>query len=121
MTRRSATVEGMGRKAPARFNQEEIGLALRTVALYNGNTRRASKALKGKGLDVAYRTLHNWITTRYVDDYARVFEEELPNSGKRAAPRFEEIAERSCVGQPWDSEGACRVPPRPFLTLPLPL
>jgi hypothetical protein len=87
-------------RAPARrFNDEEVELSLLALALCSGNTRRASAELRQHGLDVAHSTLHAWSHEQYPERYERIYKEQLPLVGQRAAQRFEELAERAAETQ----------------------
>jgi hypothetical protein len=82
-----------GKRLAPRFSEEEIDLGLATVALFSGNTRRASAALKEHGLKVSQATLYKWKAHRYVERYDEIYKRGLPLRDARTAQRFEEITE----------------------------
>jgi hypothetical protein len=76
----------------ARYSEEEITRGLAAVAYWNGNTRRASKALKEQGLDIPRSTLQGWLTTRQ-DRYGQVRTELVPKIHARAAEQHMDLAQ----------------------------
>jgi hypothetical protein len=52
------------------YTLEDVYTALRTLALFGGNLRRATTALNEAGLEVSKRTLERWSQQHYLDVYA---------------------------------------------------
>src|SRR6478672_4463100 len=70
------------------YTLEDVYTALRTLAFFGGNLRRATTALNDAGLRVSKRTLERWSQRQYLDAYAdaqgEVHREAWQNSLSRA-------------------------------------
>ena len=70
------------------YTLEDVYTALRTLAFFGGNLRRATAALNGSGIQVSKRTLERWSQRQYPDAYAEaqaaVHREAWQNSLSRA-------------------------------------
>lgn len=63
----------------SRYVDHEIELALRHVAINNGNTRRASRELAASGIKVPHQTLYSWYTRHHAERYAEIRKEVMPS------------------------------------------
>jgi hypothetical protein len=52
------------------YTLEDVYTALRTLAFFGGNLRRATAALNDAGLKLSKRTLERWSQVQYLDAYA---------------------------------------------------
>jgi hypothetical protein len=52
------------------YTLEDVYTALRTLALFGGNLRRATAALNEAGLKISKRTLERWSQQHYLEAYA---------------------------------------------------
>lgn len=55
--------------SPSDWNQEEIALALRVMALHGGNARKANEILTGEGKPIPQKTLETWRDSTYAVEY----------------------------------------------------
>jgi len=62
------------------------------VALCGGNTRRAHRALKARGLHIPRTTLMQWATTQHMDRYDALRREVIPKVHDRLARESEDLA-----------------------------
>jgi hypothetical protein len=91
---RPAQIGPQKRAGGSRFNEEEIERGLVALALYSGNSRRASKALKGQGLSVGATTLRRWKDDLHPEQYRKLQQDVLPEVRERAAEMHTDLAER---------------------------
>ncbi len=73
------------------YTDHEIERGLVAIALCSGNTRRAHRELKQRGLDIPRSTLLVWIDN-YADRYARVRAEILPRLKDEVAEQHTDLA-----------------------------
>ncbi len=74
------------------YSPEEVERGLMEVALCGGNTRRAHRALKERGLQISRSTLLKWATERHVDRYDELRREVIPKVHDRMARESEDLA-----------------------------
>jgi hypothetical protein len=83
----------------SRFTDEEIERGLVALALYSGNSRRASKALGAQGFKVGQSSLHRF-RNRFPEKYEQLRRDVLPQLREYAAERHMELADFE-VGVAW--------------------
>jgi hypothetical protein len=75
------------------YTDQEIERGLVALALFSGNRRRASEALKQQGLDVPDTTLRAWRDKLYPDWYAELQAKIMPRIRELAAEKHTELAD----------------------------
>jgi hypothetical protein len=78
----------------SQFNEQEVERGLVALALFNGNSRRAAKALKGQGLSVGATTLRRWKDDLHPEKYRKLQQDTLPEIRERAAEMHTDLAEQ---------------------------
>jgi hypothetical protein len=78
----------------SQFNEQEVERGLVALALFNGNSGRAAKALKGQGLSVGATTLRRWKDDLHPEKYRKLQQDTLPEIRERAAEMHTDLAEQ---------------------------
>jgi hypothetical protein len=82
-------IKGQGNKYPPATIEE----GLYALARFNGNSRRAHKALAEVGIEVPRGTLEHWKQRTHKERYARIRDEVIPSVYQEHADRFHELVE----------------------------
>ena len=64
------TSDDATRQLRSPYTLDDVYTALRTLALFGGNVRRATAALNEAGVPVSKRTLERWSQRQYLEAYA---------------------------------------------------
>jgi hypothetical protein len=80
-----------GRVPGGRYTEEEIERGLEALAVCGGSTRRASRELAARGLEIPHPTLQDW-KTLHADRYQRMRDEVVPRIHGKLAEESEDLA-----------------------------
>ena len=74
------------------FTEEDIALALRTIALVGGNCTRAATILESEGREVSHTTLRKWKDEKYPVQYEEIVYNLRESIGSKVSDGAMEVA-----------------------------